>query len=70
MNSSSRREMSQMQANQWDSGQGVVAAAIALPQQGMGPAMREMMVVARDTMIVLMIQLAFRAMLLLRRWNY
>jgi len=65
MNSSSRREMSQMQANQWDSGQGVVAAAIALPQQGM-----EMMVVARDTMVVLMIQLAFRAMLLLRRWNY
>jgi hypothetical protein len=33
-------------------------------------AMREKLVVIRDTMIVLSMQLVFRTVMLLRRWNY
>jgi hypothetical protein len=32
--------------------------------------MREKLDIARDTLIVLMLQLVFRTMMLLRRWNY
>jgi len=34
------------------------------------PAMREKLFAIRDTMIVLSLQLVFRAFMLARRWNY
>jgi hypothetical protein len=33
-------------------------------------AMRKMLVAVRDTLIVLGLQLVFRAVMLVRRWNY
>lgn len=62
--------MSTTATKNWNSGRGAVATAIALPAQDSGTSMRDAMVVVRDTIIVLAIQLAFRAGLLLRRWNY
>jgi hypothetical protein len=46
-----------------------VAVAMALPGRFDGSEMRERLIVLRDTLIVLGIQIAFRAGLLLRRWN-
>jgi hypothetical protein len=60
--------MSTMATKNWNSERG--ATAIALPAQDAGTSMRDAMAVVRDTIIVLMIQLAFRAGLMLRRWNY
>jgi hypothetical protein len=62
--------MSTMGAKNWHSGRGPVATAIAFPAQNSGTSMRDAMEVVRDTIIVLAIQLAFRAGLMLRRWNY
>jgi hypothetical protein len=62
--------MSTMTTRNWDADRGAVATAIALPAQDAGASMRDAMVVVRDTIIVLAIQLAFRAGLMLRRWNY
>lgn len=64
------REMGVRRNGDWDLPHGAVATAIALPAQGAGSSMREMVIVARETAMVLLIQIAFRAMLLLRRWNY
>jgi hypothetical protein len=62
--------MSTTATKNWNSDRGAVATAIALPAQDAGTSMRDAMVVVRDTIVVLAIQLAFRAGLLLRRWNY
>ena len=62
--------MSTMATKNWHSDRGAVATAIALPAQDAGTSMRDAMEVVRDTIIVLAIQLAFRAGLMLRRWNY
>lgn len=62
-------ESSLRQARQWNTVHGATATAIALPAQN-ATAFRDMVIVARETVMVLMIQVAFRAMLLLRRWNY
>ncbi len=62
--------MSTMATKNWNSDRGPVATAIALPAQDSETSMRDAMVVVRDTIVVLAIQLAFRAGLLLRRWNY
>lgn len=62
--------MSTTATKNWNSDRGAVATAIALPAQDAGTSMRDAMVVVRDTIVVLAIQIAFRAGLLLRRWNY
>lgn len=53
----------------WNTVHGATATSVALPAQN-ATAFRDMVIVARETAMVLMIQIAFRAMLLLRRWNY
>lgn len=70
MSSSYGHEMSETQARNWESGRGAIATAIALPAQVNATPWREMMIVARETIMVVMIQIAFRAALMLRRWNY
>jgi hypothetical protein len=70
MNSSYGHEMSGTQARNWKSGRAAIATAIALPAQGSMTLWREMMIVARETIMVVLIQIAFRTMLMLRRWNY
>jgi hypothetical protein len=47
------------------------AVAVEMPFPGMieGSAMREKLILVRDTLVVLGIQIAFRAAMLLRRWN-
>jgi hypothetical protein len=62
--------MSTTATKNWSSNRGAVATAIALPAPDAGTWMRDAIVVVRDTIIVLAIQLAFRAGLMLRRWNY
>jgi hypothetical protein len=64
------RQMDARQARYSNSRYGAVATAIALPAQPTGFLTREMVIAARETAMVVVIQLAFRAMLLLRRWNY
>lgn len=63
------RESSMRQVRQWNTFHGATATAVALPAQN-ATAFRDMIIVARETAMVLVIQVAFRAMLLLRRWNY
>lgn len=70
MNSSFDGELMATRSSSWDRSQRAVATAVALPALGTGSAFREMVVVARETMMVLMIQIAFRATLMMRRWNY
>jgi hypothetical protein len=48
----------------------VGSAEAALSADFEGDVMRERMVAVRDTLIVLGLQLLFRAVMLLRRWNY
>jgi len=40
------------------------------PENAKGTAMRERMSALRDTLLVLGLQLVFRATLVMRRWNY
>lgn len=60
-------KMSEGRAGHWSEG-GASSTAMALPAQN--SSMREMVIVARETAMVLVLQIAFRAMLVLRRWNY
>lgn len=62
--------MSTMATRNWNSNRGAVATAIALPSQDGSRSVREMLIAARDTVVVVVIQLAFRATMMLRRWNY
>jgi hypothetical protein len=61
--------MSALAGNRWNSDHEVTAEA-ALPVPAEEIAMREKLNVVRDTMIVLGIQIVFRAMILLRRLNF
>lgn len=70
MNSSFDGELLAARSRNWDASGRAVARAIALPAPGMGSAFRKMVIVARETAMVLMIQIAFRAALMMRRWNY
>ncbi|MGA8406702.1 MAG: hypothetical protein WB680_05950 [Candidatus Acidiferrales bacterium] len=44
--------------------------ALPFPDSAQSSALRSNMVALRDTLIVLAIQLVFRATLAMRRWNY
>jgi hypothetical protein len=44
--------------------------AMPFPDSGEASRMRRSLVAVRDTLIVLAIQLVFRATLVMRRWNY
>jgi len=69
MNSISVGEVTSAEIEQCNRSRGGVMAA-ALSVDCRATSVREMVTVARDTVVVLLIQIAFRAMLLLRRWNY
>jgi hypothetical protein len=62
--------MSVLANNDWRSNRNPVTAEMALPASAEEMAMREKLNVVRDTMIVLGIQIVFRAMILLRRLNF
>jgi hypothetical protein len=62
--------MSALAGNDWQSEQDGVTVEAALPVPAEEIAMREKLNVVRDTMIVLGIQIVFRAMILLRRLNF
>jgi hypothetical protein len=49
---------------------GIAAVPRAIAAGFEDEAMREKLAVVRDTLIVLGIQLVFRAVMMLRRWNY
>jgi ribosomal protein L22 len=54
----------------WDSDRVEVREAMVRPVRSRPQGMREVMDAVRDTLAVLAIQIVFRAMLFLRRWNY
>ena len=54
----------------WSRGRGAVAIAIPYPAVFEEISMRERLVVVRDTLIVLGLQVVFRATMILRRLNY
>lgn len=62
--------MSALSGMAWITGHGSAKAEAALAADFEGVAMREKLYVVRDTLIVLGLQLLFRAVMVLRRWNY
>lgn len=62
--------MSALTRTDWNTHRGPVEAEMALSAGFEEVAMREKLVAVRDTLIVLGLQLMFRAVMLLRRWNY
>jgi hypothetical protein len=64
--------MSSLAGGDWKTDGGAQAvqmarAAVVVVEE---TSMREKVDIVRDTLIVLMLQLVFRTMMLLRRWNY
>jgi hypothetical protein len=53
----------------WEANRGAAKALVPTPPSR-AISMREKVDAVRDTLVVLAIQIVFRTMLLLRRWNY
>jgi len=62
--------MSAYIAAKWNSNSRAIAAAIPFDAAYQDEPMREKLAAVRDTLIVLGLQMVFRAAMLLRRWNY
>ena len=64
--------MSALGSMSWKPASGTAAAVHAMPYPNSAEVsrMRYSLVALRDTLIVLVIQLVFRATLAMRRWNY
>jgi hypothetical protein len=62
--------MSAVAGNGLDRNREAVAAAMPFPESREAGLMRVRMEAVRDTLIVLGLQVVFRAMMMLRRWNY
>ncbi|MGH9747840.1 MAG: hypothetical protein ACRD59_17230 [Candidatus Acidiferrales bacterium] len=62
--------MSALASNRWESRSEETVAAMPFPGNAKETAMRERMSALRDTLLVLGLQLVFRATLIMRRWNY
>jgi hypothetical protein len=54
----------------WESQSRALEAAMPHPNSSEVVDMRERLRAVRDTLLVLMIQIVFRVVLMLRRWNY
>ena len=54
----------------WETPRGAAVAAMPIPVQWEETALREHMRNLRDTLLVLGLQIVFRATMMLRRWNY
>ena len=62
--------MSALASNGWESRGKGAEAAMPFPENAKETAMHERMSALRDTLLVLGLQLVFRATLIMRRWNY
>ena len=62
--------MSALANSGWDSRGDASVEAMPLPEVAKEMALRERMLNLRDTILVLGLQLVFRATMALRRWNY
>ena len=62
--------MSALASNRWDSRSEATVAAMPFPKNSEDTAMRDRISALRDTLLVLGLQLVFRATLMMRRWNY
>lgn len=62
--------MSALANRGWDSPSRAVEAAMPYPERSEVMDMRERLHAVRDTPLVLAIQIVFRIVLMLRRWNY
>jgi hypothetical protein len=64
--------MSSIASNSWNSQSNISSGARAMsaPKDSDEPAIHDRISNLRDTLLVLGLQLVFRATLILRRWNY
>lgn len=62
--------MSTLANSDWQQRQHAAVATMPIPDQLEETALRELMRNLRDTLLVLGLQLIFRATMVLRRWNY
>jgi hypothetical protein len=62
--------MSAVANSGWESQGDATVEGMPFPEQLKGTALGERMLSLRDTILVLGLQLVFRATLALRRWNY
>jgi len=62
--------MSALAHNGWQRRQGAAVATMPVPDQSEDTALRDRMRNFRDTLLVLSLQIVFRATMALRRWNY
>jgi hypothetical protein len=62
--------MSALANSEWESRGDASVEAMPFPGSAKEMALRERMLIVRDTILVVALQLVFRATLALRRWNY
>jgi hypothetical protein len=62
--------MSALASSGWRSGAHAIVATPPIPQAAEEGAVKKRIHILRDTLVVLAIQIVFRATLVLRRWNY
>ena len=62
--------MSALAGGEWKTNSDALAAQAVRVAVVEESSMRDKLDIVRDTLIVLMLQLVFRTMMLLRRWNY
>jgi hypothetical protein len=62
--------MSALASNRWNSRREATVATMPFPKESEQAAMSNRLCAIRDTLLVLSLQLVFRATLILRRWNY
>jgi len=57
-------------ANRWEARGDAIVEAMSFPEGSKEMALRERMRIFRDILLVLGLQIVFRATMALRRWNY
>jgi hypothetical protein len=62
--------MSALANRGWESTSRAMEAAMPYPERSEVVDMRERLRAVRDTLLVLMLQIVFRVVLMMRRWNY
>jgi hypothetical protein len=62
--------MSALANGDWESRENATIESMPFPKSSEEMALRERMRIFRDTILVLGLQLVFRATMALRRWNY
>jgi hypothetical protein len=62
--------MSALANSGWESHGDAILDEVPFPEGSKEMALRERMLIFRDTILVMALQLVFRATMALRRWNY